>query len=981
MFVNREKELDKITKMIDDLSEGRGHVLWIEGAEGIGKSALLEEVRKICLFKGFIVLYGKCLEEVRRPYYGIAEALKYGNLEYLVHPEHSEIIAIYIIYHKKGLLMAKREKREMPDADIFASVFNAVQKFVDDSLRMIDSAAKSVEGYLDVLGYGEYRILVLRGKYVDIILVVTGRESERLKYDLLVELNAYEESHEKKLRMWKGENIDTDELLQNIEMLVSRDKAISTEVDVENIMKGLHNLSLDRPIAILVDDLQWADVETLNTLRYLVRTLKKYRVLFIFSSRPIRGASRILRHSYTLFERDSLIEERMELSNFSEKDTEKMVKKYYYPNTFPNRFYSFLHRESGGVPLYIVEMLKTLEADKTIERFRGAWHLVGDVESYSFAGKLRSILNVRLEGLSAFERSVIEVAAVEGEVFHAEILMEILDEEKLKILRALHELELFYRLIKKENNHYKFVHKLLRDLIYEDLDPELRREYHRAIAEALLNMPGKNNLYDIAGHFYMAGDDRALEYVEKAAHYCAEKGFHALAEELFMQAYELKNDLNFLVDAAEQASCAGMVADAVRIYEKILKIKNNDEIKRRYAYAVSETGDFKKAEEIAIESIVGMEGMEKARMHGVLGRIYALTGRCEDAIPHLKEYIKYAKMDNHIRDLSEGYRNLGIAYSNLNRLEEAEKCYILALEYAEKLGDSSLISSAVLDLGTVYSDEGYENKAVELYKLSMEISEADRDKHGVSVAMIDIGLAYMAMGMLEEALETFLKCLEIKEEIGDQVGLSWTHCGLAEVYERMLEPKRAREHYEISLQLREMLGDALGAATTHINIARLKWLLNKKEEAEVHLNRAEVLLKNISKNTDLIDIVLERAKIYFLSGEIHTCLNILNEPATEGGRYMKYECMLLAGMELKEIPPAPTDKSLMAQYHRILFLISHNDDELELAIECDKSPLNRAICSLYKKFFLDEDDKYFDDFSAVYPAILSLRYYLEKTRA
>jgi len=981
MFVGREKELDKITKMIDDVSKGRGHALWIEGAEGIGKTALLEEVRKICLFRGFIVLYGKCLEEVRRPYYGIVEALKYGKLEHLIHPEHSEIIAIYIIYHKKSLLLAKREKKEMPDADIFASMFNAVQKFVDDSLSMMDSSTKSVKRHLDVLGYGGYRILVLRGKYVDIILVMTGRESERLKYDLLVELNAYEEAHERKLRMWNGENMDIGELLQNIEMLASRDRTISTEMDVENVMKGLCNISVDKPIAILLDDLQWADIETLNALRYLVRTLKKYRVIFIFSSRPIRGASSTLRQSYALFERESLIEERMILSNFSEKDTRKMVEKHYHPNAFPNKFYSFLHRESGGVPLYIAEMLKTLEADKTIERFRGAWYLTGNVESYSFAGKLRSVLNVRLEGLNAFERSVIEAAAVEGEVFHAEILTEILNEEKLKILRALRELELFYRLIKKENNHYQFVHKLLRDLIYEDLDSELRREYHRAIGEALLKTPGENNLYDVARHFYIAGDDRALEYIEKAAHYCVEKGFHSLAEELFMQAYNLKNDLDYLINAAEQASYAGMVADAVCIYKKILEMTNSDEIKRRYAYAVAETGDFKKAEEIAIKSIADIEGMEKARMHGVLGRIYALTGKCEEAIPHLKEYIKYAKMDNYIRDLSEGYRNLGIAYSNLNRLKEAEKCYILALGYAEKLGDSSLISSAVLDLGTVYSDEGYENKAVELYKLSMEISDADRDKHGASVAMIDIGLAYTAMGMLEEALETFLKCIEIKEEIGDMVGLSWAHCGLGEVYEKMLEPERAREHYEISLQLREMLGDALGAATTHINIAKLKWLLNKKEEAETHLKRAEVLLKNISKNADIIDIALERAKIYFLSGEIQKCLNILDKSTTEGGRYMKYECILLSGMKLEEVPPEPKEKSLIAQYHRILFLISRNDKELEVAIEMDKSPLNRALCSLYRKIFLDREDNYFEEFSAAYPAIISLRDYLEKTIA
>ena len=54
---------------------------------------------------------------------------------------------------------------------------------------------------------------------------------------------------------------------------------------------ALRTLAAERPLAILIDDLQWADEDSLRLLRYVVRADASSRIFFALSTRPDEMAS------------------------------------------------------------------------------------------------------------------------------------------------------------------------------------------------------------------------------------------------------------------------------------------------------------------------------------------------------------------------------------------------------------------------------------------------------------------------------------------------------------------------------------------------------------------------------------------------------------------------------------------------------------------------------------------------------------------
>ncbi|OGS49682.1 MAG: hypothetical protein A3K65_09670 [Euryarchaeota archaeon RBG_16_68_12] len=98
------------------------------------------------------------------------------------------------LIHRNGLLLCHLSRRmrvvEDKDHDVLGGMLTAVQNFVRDSFRY----GKDRE--LDKLEFGDYRVLIERGKYVYLAIAVSGHESPRLRKEMRELIEEVEEKYD-----------------------------------------------------------------------------------------------------------------------------------------------------------------------------------------------------------------------------------------------------------------------------------------------------------------------------------------------------------------------------------------------------------------------------------------------------------------------------------------------------------------------------------------------------------------------------------------------------------------------------------------------------------------------------------------------------------------------------------------------------------------------------------------------------------------
>jgi tetratricopeptide (TPR) repeat protein len=112
-----------------------------------------------------------------------------------------EVDDIFLIF-KDGRLISHQTMRLRPDMDtqILGGMLIAIQNFVEDSL-----VGKEATAGLNELVYGRTRILIERGKFVTVALVISGKETKDLWTKMKKVIEEIERDYEKILSRWDGD--------------------------------------------------------------------------------------------------------------------------------------------------------------------------------------------------------------------------------------------------------------------------------------------------------------------------------------------------------------------------------------------------------------------------------------------------------------------------------------------------------------------------------------------------------------------------------------------------------------------------------------------------------------------------------------------------------------------------------------------------------------------------------------------------------
>jgi DNA-binding SARP family transcriptional activator/predicted ATPase len=278
-----------------------------------------------------------------------------------------------------------------------------------------------------------------------------------------------------------------------------------------------------QPLLLVIDDLQWADRDTLEWLRYLLRGHEPLRVLVVATLRlgekPLEDR---LDEVLLDLRRDGRLDE-IPLESLDVAETAALGAAMAGATLDP-AVARALHVETEGHPLYIVEMMRSRAA----ERHAAAAALTSAAAGrappsgarQSLPARVLATIEARLATLSARSRGLIGVAAVIGREFRADLLCEGSGIGEDAVALAMDEL-LARRLVREQGDgSCDFSHAIIREVAYAGLSAARRRLLHQRIARALIASATDSTVSAaaIARHLEHGGlIEEAIPYHERAA--------------------------------------------------------------------------------------------------------------------------------------------------------------------------------------------------------------------------------------------------------------------------------------------------------------------------------------------------------------------------------------------------------------------------------------------------------------------------------
>jgi len=622
------------------------------------------------------------------------------------------------------------------------------------------------------------------------------------------------------------------------------------------IYKLFIKISEERPLIIFIDDLHWADEDTLNLLNYIGRNSINRRILLLGTYRleeielNINGTSNKLNEIKHELCREGILTV-IELTRLSVADIFSLTNSLFPDSEFDELFYQTLFNETEGNPFFIIEILKLLKLEKIIFQSEGKYFLKDNYQQISIPEKVHDIIMKRIDRLEKNDREILEIGSVEGESFHSGAIKFCLEINKLELLRKLQYLEREHHIIHPADKMYRFDHAKIRNALYDAIAPELKTEYHLLIADYFIEnfKDDERQAPNIAQHLINGGEElRALPFIFAAANraklvfaneqaiYFYQKGKDIISRnELLLSPdkinqkqiiYENMGDVLALIgkhDLALENYNNVIVTDTTPLEQGIelsWKIGNvflskgeNDKAKEIFESAENDIEKYlsnakneeNKSGKIKLEFNVEnfLNAMGKIKISKA--QVFKSYGEYNIAQKEINDGLYLLKEEGNFKEKGQAYNNLGNILFDLGDYEDSAAMYTKSLELREKISDKKGIAEAYNNLAIVYCDVGDYYKAAEVLEKSIAIMKEIGFRVGLAGTSINLGAIYQDQGKYDQAFRLYKKALDISEDIKN-IPLKILSCSnLGSVSIDLKKFDQAIEYLEVSLNLMEKI--------------------------------------------------------------------------------------------------------------------------------------------------------------------------------
>lgn len=252
-------------------------------------------------------------------------------------------------------------------------------------------------------------------------------------------------------------------------------------------------------VVVAIDDFQWADDLTRRVVRGLLRECRS-GLMVLLATRELGTDDGVL----------SAVQQ-IELSPLSLDDCAHVIRSLA-PSALDVGLAASMCQRTGGNPLFLEELCRSLPSGRASE--------APAADEHSVPNTVHGVIQTRLLGLPSRELHVLRVAAVIGNEFGAELLAKVVADEHFdQVLERLRGANLIRPV--DGDGTYRFNHGITREVAYESVRLNERRELHRAVASQLEQRAAEGGVQvpheALAHHFVGSGDHaRAAHHAELA---------------------------------------------------------------------------------------------------------------------------------------------------------------------------------------------------------------------------------------------------------------------------------------------------------------------------------------------------------------------------------------------------------------------------------------------------------------------------------
>lgn len=213
----------------------------------------------------------------------------------------------------------------------------------------------------------------------------------------------------------------------------------------------------------------------------------------------------------------------------------------------------------------------------------------------------------------------------------------------------------------------------------------------------------------------------------------------------------------------------------------------------------------------SLESLFAKESLaieEKIKICDDLSWGY-LSSDFEKSKKYANAGIKSAETARDAVMLGTLYRNLGVAYYMVSKMDSAEIYLEKALQYAIKTKSKKLEAAVYGAVGNIYNTEGEYPRALEFYNMALPIAEEIQDKYRIALLQNNMGTIYLSVKDFYKAEEYLVKSLKTKNEINDTLTLGYCYNNLAKVYFNTGDIEKALQYANKAAELFQNSGEVV----------------------------------------------------------------------------------------------------------------------------------------------------------------------------
>ena len=507
-------------------------------------------------------------------------------------------------------------------------------------------------------------------------------------------------------------------------------------------------LTRDRPLALLFDDVQWADDDSIQLIRYLVRTLASGPIFILISLRP-HSDSASGGVGKLIADLDRMRVTRvLRLQRLSRNQTGELIKNLLGAPADEATVASF-HARSEGVPFFAEELARAYREVEALQLIDGTWTMT-KLSGPAVPSSIRSLIERRLAQLPEECRALLADAGVLGRRFSLGALARMIsriqsepakpDWQLGEDLQGAVDLGLLVEEPAGSRYDFSFSHDQIRAALLSSISRQRKRAIHGAIAESMAADGGSDELSMLAHHALQAGDQAlavstALAAARSAVSVSAPEEAVRLIDAALTAASQpedriemlrVKDDALQVLDRGIErlANLAEMTALSVAIQSPAL----DSEVRLRRASAARANQDFDLAIELAqaVRQAATDTGNRRLELAANLELGQAIT-----RAPIGEGYMALAEID----------------------LEAAESAFQCAVDIACEIGSRSDQADAVRELAVI--------EAGRVKQAAMEAEEGGTSR--IEILME----GPVRFGKMKELAE---KAFQIYQEVGDQRG-------------------------------------------------------------------------------------------------------------------------------------------------------------------------------------------------------------------